>query len=64
MVKMTICEIFAIIFSLCIYINSFYCIIANNLSVFNIYSLFLIQKTPSKAMLLNYLQDSEILGFL
>ena len=38
MVKMTICKIFGIIFSLCIYITGFYCIIANNLPVFNMAS--------------------------
>lgn len=59
MVKMTISKIITIFFSLCIYITSFYCIIANNLFVFNIYSLFLFQKPPSKAMLLNNLQDSK-----
>lgn len=59
MVKMTICKIFGIFFSLYIYITGFYCIIANNLFVFNIYNLLLFQKPPSKAMLLNNLQDFE-----
>lgn len=58
MVKITICKIIGIFFSLCIYISSFYCIIANKLPVFNIYSLFSLRKSPFKAMLLNYLQDS------
>lgn len=62
MVKMTICKIISIFFSLCIYITGFYCIIANNLPVFNIYSLFSVRKSPSKAMFLNNLQDSRKTG--
>ncbi len=62
MVKMTICKIIMIFFSLCIYITSFYCIIANKLPVFNIYSLFSPRKSPFKAILLNNLQDSKKTG--
>lgn len=58
MVKMTICKIISMFFLLYIFITSFYCIIANKLPVFNIYSSFSLRKSPFKAMLLNNLQDS------